>query len=441
MNKSKWIARAEELGLEGLEITESRRSSKELTWFEGKTDSFVTSRVLSTSMRALADGKIVSISMEKTDDDEMDAVLSRLKETVQSISESEKDELVGQMETDEVASLKVWNEPSVDQVKELLSSLEKKLQNADPRVTQVNYLGWEQSAFESELTNSLGVEVSDAGRYQMVGAGLTMSENGEVRDDYLTEVVYDPASFDQDAFVKKLTDAVAAQLNAKSMASRTTKVILDHDTMSTLFSCFAGMFSGSMIAKGISPISNDLGKQIFSEKITVIDNPRSQDALLLQNYDDEGHPTYEKVVVDKGVFETVLHNTRSALKMQAQSTGNGFKSGGGATDAMPMNMYIVPGQTSARQLEQEMENGVVITDLAGMHAGIDFVTTNFSLQAKGFLVENGKRVRPLTLITVAGNFLELMKKVQSVGDDLEWKARTIACPSILFEEAAIGGNE
>lgn len=106
-----------------------------------------------------------------------------------------------------------------------------------------------------------------------------------------------------------------------------------------------------------------------------------------------------------------------------------------------MNMYIIPGKDSFEQLLEKMNNGVVITDLAGMHAGVDFITTNFSLQAKGYLVENGKKVRALTLITIAGNFLDMMKEVEAVGNDLDWKAHTIAAPSILFKSAAIGGSD
>lgn len=106
-----------------------------------------------------------------------------------------------------------------------------------------------------------------------------------------------------------------------------------------------------------------------------------------------------------------------------------------------MNLYIQPGDASFDDLLKKMDNGVVITDLQGMHAGVDFVSGNFSLQAKGYLVYEGKKVRPLTLITVAGNFLELLNDVQAVGDDLEWQLRSITSPSILFNKAAIGGNE
>ena len=87
-----------------------------------------------------------------------------------------------------------------------------------------------------------------------------------------------------------------------------------------------------------------------------------------------------------------------------------------------------------------MKDGLVITDLQGLHAGIDFVTTNFSLQASGYLVKDGKRDRSVTLITVAGNFMDLMKKVEEVGSDLDWSYHQIKSPSIYFKECAVSGE-
>lgn len=441
MNKQKWIDRAEELGLDGFEITRVLTRSREVSWFEHTMDTFVTSKVTSTSMRALVDGKVVSVSLEKVDDSMMDEVLGNLKQAAALVSESEKDELVPVIETEIVHPTRIWNEPSAEEIKTFLASLESRLEAADPRVTMVNEVAFSSSKGESELSNSLGVAVSEESNVQAVVAQITMQDKDNLRDGYLVRPVLDLQSFDQDAFVRELVDDVAGQLHARSLSSRTCPVIFDHDAMSTLFGCFSGLFSGSLIARGISPLTGKLHEKIFSDQITIIDDPRNLDAIYMQNYDDEGHPTAKKVVVDHGVFETILHNTKSALKMNAESTGNGFKSGGGATSVSPMNLYIVPGEDSFDTLLKTMDNGVVITELAGMHAGVDFVSTNFSLQAKGYLVEGGKKVRPLTLITIAGNFMELMNKVQAVGSDLKWDMRTIASPSILFEEAAVGGNE
>lgn len=441
MNKQKWMQTALDMGMEGLEITTARSVSRELTWFEGKMDTFVNSRILSTSLRALVDGKIVSLSIEKVDDDKMMETLGQLKDTAKYVSDSEKDIFVGVMETEEVHSDRKWVEPDASRIQEFLADLEKRLLAADPRVKMVNQLGFESGRNESELTNTLGVNVQDGYEMQAVVADITMVEGEDLRDGYLVRPVYDLETFDVEGFVDELIAKVASTLNAKSCSARTCPVIFEKEAMSTLLSCFAGMFSGDLIYKGISPISNRLNEKVFSDQITIIDDPRNLDAIHMQNYDDEGHPTYTKTLIDKGVFKTILHNTRSAIKMNAESTGNGFKSGAGATGVSPMNLYIQNGDQSFEKLLKEMDNGVVITDLQGMHAGVDFVSGNFSLQAKGYLVENGQKVRPLTLITVAGNFFDLLSDVWAVGDDLEWQLRSITSPSILFRKAAIGGNE
>ena len=441
MNKQKWIDRALELGLEGFEISQSETASRAVTWFDHSMDSFVTSKVIKTSMRASINGKIVSVSLEKVDDAQMDDILNALIEQASVVAETEKDQFVPVIETELTPSLKTWKKPSMAELKSVMASLEEKILACDERVSAVNEISWEESGMGGSLVNSLGVDVEDASQYQLMVSQATMQENGDLRDGYVIEVVNDLADFDQDAMASKLVSKISATMNAKSLSSRTCPVILEKDAMTTLFSCFASAFYGSLIEKGISPLTGKLGEKIWSDQITVIDDPRNQQALFLKNYDDEGTPTYTKTVVDHGVFEMILHNTKSALKMNAESTGNGFRSGGGATSVSAMNMYIVPGRDSLDELCEKMQNGVMITELEGMHAGVNFVSANFSLQARGFLVENGKKTRPLTLITVAGNFMDLMNRVTAVGNDLEWEHRSIACPSILFESAAIGGKE
>ncbi len=127
--------------------------------------------------------------------------------------------------------------------------------------------------------------------------------------------------------------------------------------------------------------------------------------------------------------------------MQTESTGNGFKGGyASPVSVSPMNLYIEPGDQSLAQLEERMQDGLVITDLEGLHAGIDFVSTNFSLQARGCLVQGGKRTQSVTLITAAGSFMELMNDVTAVGSDIDWSYRQLVSPSILFGKMAISGE-
>ena len=136
----------------------------------------------------------------------------------------------------------------------------------------------------------------------------------------------------------------------------------------------------------------------------------------------------------RGVFS-------SAKRMNTVSTGNGFKAGyASAVGIRPMNCSILPGEKSLEDMMREMGSGLVITRLAGLHAGLNHTTTDFSLLCSGYAVENGERGRDVALITVAGNFLDLMKKVVDVGSDLDWEYRSVAAPSIRFESCAVSGE-
>ena len=441
MNKNKWIEYALSQGMESVEIYQSLTTQKEITWFSGQMDTFVSSHVLGTMIRGIVDGNMASMALEDTDDDKMEEVISSLIKQAKTVTTKEQDSLRKPEQTEEVVKEKEFVKPSMDQIKQTLELIEKKCLAYDPRVSQVSYLSFEEATGTREITNSYGVQVYDEDKMNAIGCSVAVSQNDEIKDDALVKVVYDLEKFDVDAYVKELCDKALSKLNATSLKSGSYPVIFEKDAMTSLFASFVGLFSGDLIFKGISPLKGKENTKIFSDKITIIDNPRNLEALTIANYDDEGCPTKEKVLVDKGVFSSMLHDTKSALRMHTESTGNGFKSGYASNVGVsPMNCYIQPGEKSLDELCEDMQEGLVITELAGLHAGIDFVTTNFSLQCSGYYVKNGKCDHSVSLITVAGNFLEMMNDVKAVANDLQWEYKQIVTPSIAFNACAISGE-
>ena len=441
MNKGKWIQAAQDGGFESFEIYEALSKERSLRWFAGEMETFVTSRVTGYALRGIYQGKLVSYATENPDDGQMERILSVMKEQAAAITSEDESFILQPQETECVKSTHQFISPDAGKVKEALAYVEKQLLAFDPRMVQVTHLEWSEEDYYRLITNSFGMHAEDAGRVQVLVAGAAAVSGEEVRDDFLVRTVQDLSDFDLDAFVKKLGDTVIAKFGAAPVASGTYPVILEKDAMTSLFAALSGMFSGEKIGKGLSPLRDKIDTQIFSELVTVIDDPRNTDYVNLMNYDDEGCPTREKTVVERGTFHTILHSAKSAARMGTVSTGNGFKASyASAVDVRPQGCYIVPGTKSLEELEKEMGDGHVITDLAGLHAGIDHVTTDFSLQCSGYLVKNGVRDRSVTLITIAANFLELMKQVRAVGNDLDWNYRNIAAPSILFEGIAVSGE-
>ena len=164
-------------------------------------------------------------------------------------------------------------------------------------------------------------------------------------------------------------------------------------------------------------------------------------AVTQTAFDDEGVPAARTTVVEKGVLKTLLHNRKTAKKAGCATTGNAGKpSVASPVGVSPTNFYQEPGSASLEELFETLGSGLYITDISGLHAGCNSVSGEFSLLARGFVVENGKQGRPVEQITVTGNFLEYLKGVRAVGSDLRFGFGGIGSPSLLIESLQVAGK-
>lgn len=442
MNKQAWIDYALKEGFESFEIYEASSKNKSVTWYEGSRDTFVTSNVTGIALRGVYDNKMVNLSTENTSDNEMATTISLMKAQAKAITSEDEEVLRKSEKTEEVKNKRVFKKANSEDINRTLKEIEKKLKEYDERIIQVSDMEYTEESSKRHIVNSLGLDVEDETGLNVLFASLAVKENEEIKTGFDYVICEDINEIDIDKFVKKTADDALLKLNAKSLPSNHYPVIINHKAMTSLFSVMANvLFSGDLISKGISPLKDKLDTQIFSKKIKVIDNPKYEKAFNIYNYDDECCPTKEKVLVEEGVFKEMLLDTKSANRVKKESTGNGFKrSYSSKVGVNPMNCYIESGTKSLDELLEEMNEGLVITELAGLHAGIDYATTNFSLQASGYYVKNGKRDHAVSLITVAGNFLDMMKDVVEVASDIEWRLNSIAAPSIYFKALSISGE-
>jgi PmbA protein len=103
---------------------------------------------------------------------------------------------------------------------------------------------------------------------------------------------------------------------------------------------------------------------------------------------------------------------------------------------------LVPGEKTYDELVAGVEKGLIITDLAGLHSGTNTVSGDFSVSAEGYYVEDGKIVKPVEQITIAGNFYELLKNIDTIGNDLRFHSMGTGgagMPSILVKGLRTAG--
>jgi PmbA protein len=208
-------------------------------------------------------------------------------------------------------------------------------------------------------------------------------------------------------------------LGAKPIKSMQCPVVIKNDVFAQFFSAFTDLFSAERVQKNLSKLKGKLETKIASETVTVYDDPHLPKGLGTTSFDAEGVATYKKALIEQGTLKTFLHNLKTSNKDGVATTGNAAKgSYKGTIGIAPFNIYIEPGDKSFDDLLQPIEKGVYIVSLQGLHAGINTISGDFSLQCYGYVIESGKIGRPTSQITVSGNFFELLNHMDSIGNDL-----------------------
>ena len=192
------------------------------------------------------------------------------------------------------------------------------------------------------------------------------------------------------------------------------------------------MLAGDAIRNKVSCLGDKLDKKVFSDKLTIVQEPTNKKYPGYRLFDDEGTKTSDITIIDKGKVKTYLYNIKEAKIKGIKSTGNGY--GGIAT----RNMYARPGNVNIEELLKELDNGIYITDFMGsMSSAINIVNGQISLQVFGFIVKDGKIIKGFEPAIMTTTIFELLSNIETIGNDLVFTNTNCASPSILIKDISI----
>ncbi|MEA4913355.1 MAG: TldD/PmbA family protein [Christensenella sp.] len=433
------MAYAEEIGCASSELYYANGESFEVNANAGEIDRYSVSREAGVSVRVSLNGKEGYAYTERIDEPEK--LVDHAADNAKCI-ESDDDHPMQTKQTYQ----NITREDSA--LKNLTESeriaLAKRLETAclalDPRVKRVVYCtaGYDSGAVVME--NSLGLHAERSNNSSYLYVMPSVEDGVEIQTGFAFNMGKDAANV-EDCAREAVEDAIG-KLGASPVDSGCYRVLFKPFAISDLLSAFSPMFSADEAQKGCSLLAGKEGQTIANPIITIWDDPF--DPVAPRAFDGEGTPCVKKAVIENGVLKTLLHNLKTAKKAGVQSTGNASRrSAASAVGVAPTIFRIEAGQPGYEQLLKELGNGLVISELEGLHAGVDSVSGDFSLKAAGFLVENGEIIRPVSNITVAGNFVTMMKDVIAVGSDLRFgmpQGGYFGSPSILVSSLTVAGN-
>jgi len=224
--------------------------------------------------------------------------------------------------------------------------------------------------------------------------------------------------FDQED-IDFIADTYNASQKEAKPASGPTKVLFLPEAMYVLmWRIFAATNAKSFYQK-VSPVQDKLNQKLFSEMLTITDEPLNDSRPGARTFDDEGTACRTLPIVEKGVLRNFYSDLYYAWKLGAQPSGHGFR-GSIEHKATPNLAHITmkPGDKSLKELLGVMDSGVIVSGVLGAHSG-NILNGDFSVGlAPGFRVEKGEITGHVKDAMVSGNIYDVLKNVVAVGDKL-----------------------
>ncbi len=436
------FAKAKDEGFSEYEIYYSERKSFSVNIYKEQIEKYQNSETSGFGFRGIYNGKMGYYYSETVDESIIPEVISTAKINAKLLENDEKEFIYEG--SSKYPDLDLYNtnlnKLTANDKIDLALKMEKAAYTYDKRITAVNTSLINTGDSSVYIANSKGMELSDKQNYAVAYIGIMAQENNSIKESGEIWIGNDISSFNPIELANTAGKKVINSLCGTSVKSNTYKTIIKNEVVADMLQVFSSAFLADNVQKGFSLLSGKLCEKVYSSKITICDYPLLDNGYATTPFDSEGVASYNKNVVENGILKTYLYNLKTANKDGVQSTGNGFKSSfRGTVGVSTTNFFIQNGITEFEDLLSDINNGLLITDVAGLHSGANSISGDFSLAAEGFLIENGKITAPVEQITIAGNFYNLLSDVKDIGNDLKFNSSAIGSPSLAFDSIQVAG--
>jgi len=309
---------------------------------------------------------------------------------------------------------------------------------ADPRLKNSDGGSFDAATGHKVMANSRGFVGEYRRSYCSVAAmPIAQTEQGGMQRDYWFSSartlgkLASPESIGAEAARRTLR-----RLNARRVATQRVPIVFAPEIARSLVGNIFEAANGDSIYRGASFWANQLGQQVASSNVTVIDDGTIPGLFGTAPFDGEGLPTRRTVVVENGVLKNYLLNTYTGRKLSMQSTGNASRGLAGTPGIGAGNLFLENRSVSPQQLLADIKVGFYVTELMGF--GVNMVTGDYSRGAAGLWIENGELTFAVEEITIAGNLKEMLNNITAIANDLEFRS-AVAAPTLRIDGMTIAG--
>lgn len=228
-----------------------------------------------------------------------------------------------------------------------------------------------------------------------------------------------------------------ATLGSRKVETQECPIVFDPEIARSIVGTIFSVANGSSFWRKSSYLVGREGTEIASPLVTIIDDPLIPRAPGSRPFDGDGLPTRKNSVVTKGILGPVLCDVYSGRKLGRASTGSAGRGVGGNPGPTTSNLIMEAGTISREELLKQTDRGLYVTSLMGF--GFNPVTGDFSRGAQGFWIEKGELTFPVSEVTIAANFDQILKRIDLVANDLTLRSAT-AAPTFRVSHMMLAGT-
>ena len=432
---------------EEVEAFVTRGGDTDVRIYQGAVEHFVSAQSEGVGIRVISGGRTGFAYAGTLDESAIAEVLAEARDNVQF---GEPDEYAALAEPDGVAITEqsLWNDeladyPTDDKI-DLAKQLEKLASGRDPRV-RVDDSNYADAHGESAVASTTGIRMSgrENGCYVSVS---TLADDGE-GDDAETQTGFgfsvgrSPHEFDLDKAAREASERATRLLGATKPASKRTTVVLDPMVTAQFLGVISSTLNGEAVVKGRSLFAERLGDEVAAPFVTFIDDPTNPKAYSATDVDGEGLAARRNVLIQDGVLKQFVHNAYSARRAGTVSTGNATRGGFAGTPGVGcLAMSLVPGTRSQAELISDVDDGLLVQSVQGLHSGVNPISGDFSTGAAGLLIANGDVGAPVREFTIASTLQRMLLDIVEIGGDLDWLPMRSSGMSLVIRDITLSGT-
>ena len=428
---------------EHIEAFVSRDAETDIRIYEGEVEHFVAAQTEGVGIRVIRDGRTGFAYAGVLDETAVAEVLAEARDNVQF---GTPDEWAGLAELDgvDVIEQELWSdalaEYSTDGKIALAKELERLTLAVDPRI-RVDDANYADVASESAVATTTGIRRTGRENGCYVVVSTLADDCDETQTGFGFSVGRSPVEFDLAKAAQEASDRATRLLGATKPSTKRTTVVLDPYVTASFLGIISSTLNGESVAKGRSLFKDRMGESVANSIVTLVDDPTNPKAYTATDLDGEGLAARRNVLIDAGVLKQFVHSSYSARRVGTRSTGNAIRGGFKGTPGVGcLALQLLPGGRDQDALIADVEDGVLIQSVSGLHSGVNAISGDFSAGASGLSISNGQVGGPIREFTIASTLQRMLLDVVEVGNDVDWLPMRAAGVTLVIRDVTMSGS-